>query len=875
MGGDSVGLDHVLNLGGHPGLIGAYGLELGTGRFQDDFLLNPAPVAGPSHLSGTGLPPMSIDHLYAQTQPSSSHHFSFPPLYPQQQNAGPMDFHESASSTNPNDIDFVTRYRAQADLLRRAGVQVPPPPAGMQESPTSSNNVLPGLYSSDGQRYGLSSAAWPQSQDGSTNQNGISYTHVRAPQQYGQQGGQNSQPGSLFASPDPSSSRIPDPTSVSNSASPVPGGGSAPYPYAQQQQHHAPPIPHQGHPNHHTAGQRPMSSHGALMNHHGHRTRRESISVGSDYDSGYEYESSSQGHGGGGGGGSMPGSARSSNVHLPMLPSLSRQSGVSHAHTGSTSSAASSSHGHGQGQDGDRNDGGHGGFSSQFGLMSLDDPNVLAGLSSDAPPFFSSEAMQGILDSQGGPRRSGEDEPTPLAGPGGKLATGAGGTNSGGLGQLSSRELETRELREFWKQYMRTPLSGPGGPLGLSDLTSSSSANLAPNALSNSNSGSSQGGNGLLGANGRPSLPKRGLSRVVSLPSVKTPTGGNGDMQRPLFFHLNNPPAQHNFYDDASLPHPHSTLHDVRFHDNDHGNDGRFDTHGHDHAYDPPNRGRGVGPQRGGHSAGESNIRTTLNFGDKDDLRSYEEAVLARKGLTSLNLVPRKFRGGASGANMGERFGGAGRGYMGGRLPPIGGGAGMMMNNSNQATSRPSSAMSSTSGTGSGGSHGSAGSSSLAGALRDTASVPPNHYGSRPGTAEGQPGTAQSDGGRGGGSDGESGSMRPSVKRLASQTLGPEYSKRAQLSRSIPGSQVGGGGDGGLSNWGMEENAVADGEFDGDGDDGDDEDDGVGHYPQQMNNQRKTERSRRMSAPSISHPLAAPNSAPMRVPLSASAAVYP
>jgi hypothetical protein len=83
----------------------------------------------------------------------------------------------------------------------------------------------------------------------------------------------------------------------------------------------------------------------------------------------------------------------------------------------------------------------------------------------------------------------------------------------------TQREMETRELREFWKAYMRTPLSGPDAAMG-----------------------GGGGGNGGLG------MPTPGARRyrVASLPSVKTPEGeldaypmqGQGQ-------HQQLPPLQH------------------------------------------------------------------------------------------------------------------------------------------------------------------------------------------------------------------------------------------------------------------------------------------------------------------------------------------
>ncbi|KAF8636989.1 hypothetical protein AX17_003118 [Amanita inopinata Kibby_2008] len=84
---------------------------------------------------------------------------------------------------------------------------------------------------------------------------------------------------------------------------------------------------------------------------------------------------------------SVPSSATSSSVHLPM-------EGISMLHQfpsdqqGAYPTIVPSTHGRvfpPRGQEG--------GFSSAFGLMSLDDPNVLAGVANDAAPFFSNNAM--------------------------------------------------------------------------------------------------------------------------------------------------------------------------------------------------------------------------------------------------------------------------------------------------------------------------------------------------------------------------------------------------------------------------------------------------------------------------------------------------
>jgi hypothetical protein len=96
-----------------------------------------------------------------------------------------------------------------------------------------------------------------------------------------------------------------------------------------------------------------------------------------------------------------------------------------------------------------------GGFSSAFGLMSLDDPGVLAGLATDGAPYFSAVSMSIYAE---------DPNATPMP-----IKNSPGGNRGGcsnGSSSASLREAETRELREFWKTYMRTPLSGPVPDLG-------------------------------------------------------------------------------------------------------------------------------------------------------------------------------------------------------------------------------------------------------------------------------------------------------------------------------------------------------------------------------------------------------------------------
>jgi hypothetical protein len=97
-------------------------------------------------------------------------------------------------------------------------------------------------------------------------------------------------------------------------------------------------------------------------------------------------------------------------------------------------------------------------FQAAFGSMSLDDPNVLAGLSTDGTPFFSGTMLGGqhFPDTDGTPMpmKLGSDQPH-------SVSQHQLGRSSGAV-PTPSRESDTRELREFWKAYMRTPLTGPG-----------------------------------------------------------------------------------------------------------------------------------------------------------------------------------------------------------------------------------------------------------------------------------------------------------------------------------------------------------------------------------------------------------------------------
>jgi hypothetical protein len=257
-------------------------------------------------------------------------------------------------------------------------------------------------------------------------------------------------------------------------------------------------------------------------------------------------------------------------------------------------------------------------------------------------------------------------------------------SRSGGSG-LTPREVELRELKEFWKQYMRTPLTAPHQP---------SSANGFPLATPTPNN---VHGHGQL-EDIRPS-PSRKLSRIASLPSVKTP---------PL--HSNVGPMDH------APTNSHHYYHDVVSNE-------------------------GIAPGRSNNAAPPPRANTYVDSQmGSDDLKSYEQAVLARKTPT-LNLVPRK-RPGTSGGDL-----------------PSGG----RFSNPSTTTSSPVAPL-----------------QPLAGGCRNASSNGSATH-SRPSSVD----SNESDSGT---------ASRPSFKRLPSTILEPANNKRTLL--SVNGDEWSGSGDG-------------------------------------------------------------------------------
>jgi hypothetical protein len=161
---------------------------------------------------------------------------------------------------------------------------------------------------------------------------------------------------------------------------------------------------------------------------------------------------------------SIPSSATSSNAHLPLSagdmyqgasedfqqrmllePQRRRDSMTSPSSAAAASAPAPESQSDQQSQ----SRVGEGGFSSAFGLMSIDDPNVLAGLSTDCVPFFSNAAMN---------MRPHSPNATPM--PPKALSQQQLRDRGMSLSALPTPGLG-RDVDNLWRQYMRTPMSGP------------------------------------------------------------------------------------------------------------------------------------------------------------------------------------------------------------------------------------------------------------------------------------------------------------------------------------------------------------------------------------------------------------------------------
>ncbi|KAI0750292.1 hypothetical protein C8Q80DRAFT_1270012 [Daedaleopsis nitida] len=579
-----------------------------------------------------------------------------------------LQSHHREAIENP---DAMARIRAQAELLTRAGVMSNGALALAQPAPTADTSAaLPGLYAAaaaaaaqDGQyeRFHLPQQQWDAHRQ---------YQHTKdfeAP--YGPRSQSHPTVSTFSAAGAAGGDPQTHPPTGTTSSSFDGGAGTA----AASYQH---------------AGLPPATSLYTHQQPSHHHSRSEDLSS-SEGEFGSDAGSTSTGpsH-------SIPSSANSSGVHLP-LP------GFNNLRTRDELSGKEFEQRYpGDAQTSQNN---HEGFSASFGLMSLDDPAVMAGLANDGQPFFS-----GL---------------TPFA---------SGSSGSGGLfgtptqdliAQLKSaggREGENKEMRDFWKMYLKTP------------LTSSGSGLLFP--LQTPTGPGSQLGQNI----GRPS-PTRRHSRVASLPSMKTP---------PLF-------ADERFGNSYTRP----------------STGDQYDSH----ANPPQNQGQ---PVAGSYN---SNVRTTLH--GAEDLKSYEQAVLARRAPMNLSLIPKR-----KGSIATTSTGGAnpGTGPKSKSMSPVVPHATFPTNVStslptsgaskiSELLNRPGS--SSSAGTNDSGGSGLSAPSETSTANTTASSSLALAFGGEQGVSAPVDGHANTSSA----TYLSAPSYRPSFKRIASQTLGPEHAKRALL----------------------------------------------------------------------------------------------
>jgi len=406
--------------------------------------------------------------------------------------------------------------------------------------------------------------------------------------------------------------------------------------------------------------------------------------------------------------------------------------------------------------------------------MSLEDAKVLAGLAADGAPFFSHAAIG--MDVNTDP----DATPMPMQmdqGPSGHLSH-SQHEQSSRLHKASShshvqwsspvqsfpppsrerdKDVDTRELRDFWRDYMHTPLSGPG----LTD---------------------SPGG----GMYRRP--------RVNSLPSKKTPLGGPGGSGEAYGYPGTAISSQGmagtgmtlgvSHFMPMLLPRRPSTGLGTPLH-------GSMTTE----------QGHGQGQQPQTH-------QVRHGHGSAEDLRSYEAAVLARKAPTNLSLKPRKRRTteGSSSDKSGSASVGASP-IVPSMLPSVfrGGGGPLMKMEEEEENGRGGGVQPRGWGRMDVDTSSSTMLSSLANVFGHTQVGP----GWRHSPVSRESSVSVSDGssggcgaGEGGASMGSPGDMfRPTFKRLPSQTLEPVNAKRTQLMG--PGE-----GDGDEDNCGREQPPV-------------------------------------------------------------------
>ncbi|KAF9048960.1 hypothetical protein BJ165DRAFT_1073065 [Panaeolus papilionaceus] len=349
-------------------------------------------------------------------------------------------------------------------------------------------------------------------------------------------------------------------------------------------------------------------------------------------------------------------------------------------------------------------------FSSSFGLMSLDDPDVTAGIATDGRPFFShpDQAHNKMHLENGG------DMTTPMPAAPGKRDSASMIQFPSGIPDLLSSDKDgdnKEDLREVWKQYMRTPLSGPDATTPGASL-------------------------GLLGSG----TPRR--QRVSSLPSVRTPSVHDSYAMQsmggmlpppPLAFPVGGAPLQQ-----YSQQHQMYLAHNIK---------GR------------PSHASGVRTTLHGVPVNASGAAQT-DRDRKEDLKSYEAAVLARQTPLNLNLDLHK-RARARGTSTSTTGSGHGASHSGQQGPRVMFAPDVQTHEHDRDSSSPS-------------------------VLSRSPSVGGESESPRPNSGSGASDQVDFPSGHAYGENDEvdsptSNSGRPNFKRLPSQTLGPAQAKRVYL----------------------------------------------------------------------------------------------
>ncbi|KIY52515.1 hypothetical protein FISHEDRAFT_55876 [Fistulina hepatica ATCC 64428] len=328
------------------------------------------------------------------------------------------------------------------------------------------------------------------------------------------------------------------------------------------------------------------------------------------------------------------------------------------------------------------------GFSSAFGLMSLDDPDVLAGLKADGTPFFSKvmTAVPQQFQAAHVPQKNGDfaNDLTPMPRAGAAYVNGvfegelnasfgqplyASGEMDNGFAESSNhvayplrssqREAETKELRDFWKTYIRTPFSTAsndrtplGGTLAFlpTDAVAATHASPQQNGFANSSAGRTRPQSGV--------VPQQQQNVVApSLSRCQQQDSAFQQQQSVILHQQNVAPHQQQYPPPPGAPPGYKR-----------GRVGSLPS-----VKTPTTDGMRrllPGRETKAHQADRGQQAQGRTVYEADDLRSYEAAVLARKVPAELHLDLAAKKQMARKQSLESRAGGAGKMMRGLGLTP-------------------------------------------------------------------------------------------------------------------------------------------------------------------------------------------------------------